>query len=154
MVKTKCAWCGKELSLYPCNLKPRNFCSRSCLADYSSKSKNPMGYRQLKDYTNISRHMTKLNRKLNPTRMTFQVRVKLSLRRRGAGEGKSYAKSFGFHTHRIVAARMLGRKLLPGEVVHHIDGNKRNNRPDNLMVFASQAEHAKWHAEHKGGDAL
>lgn len=155
VVKTKCAWCGKEILLYPCKLKPRNFCSRDCLADYSSKTKNPTGYRKLKDYTEISRHMAELNRKLNPIRMTFETRVKLSLQRKGTGEGKSYTKSFGVHTHRIVAARMLGRKLRPGEVVHHIDGNKRNNRPENLMVFRSQAEHAKWHAEHKtGGDAL
>ena len=73
---------------------------------------------------------------------------------RGKGDGKSYTKSFGVHTHRKVAELKLGRQLKPGEVVHHIDGNKRNNHPDNLMIFESQAEHARWHGEHKGGDAL
>ena len=50
-------------------------------------------------------------------------------------------------TLRVVAEQLLGRPLRPGEVVHHIDGNKRNNRSENLRVFSSQAEHAKFHAE-------
>ena len=33
---------------------------------------------------------------------------------------------------------ILGRPPLPGEVVHHINGD---NRPENLRVFSSQAEH-------------
>ncbi|MCX6797742.1 MAG: HNH endonuclease [Candidatus Falkowbacteria bacterium] len=37
------------------------------------------------------------------------------------------------------------RKLLPGEVVHHCDGNKLNNEPNNLMVFSSQVEHTLYH---------
>jgi hypothetical protein len=37
----------------------------------------------------------------------------------------------------------LGRVLLPGEVVDHIDGNKTNNDPSNLQLFASNAEHLK-----------
>lgn len=43
---------------------------------------------------------------------------------------------------------ILGRPLERGEVVHHIDRNKRNNEPENLMVFPSQAHHAAWHKEH------
>lgn len=93
--------------------------------------------------------MTEINKMLNPTRMGFSTRVKIKLARQGSGTGKSYAKSFGIHTHRIIAERSIGRKLLPGEVVHHIDGNKRNNNPNNLMVFSSQAEHAKFHKEHE-----
>ena len=154
MIKTVCARCGKEIETYPCKIKPHNFCSRRCLAEYSNKTKNPDGYLKRKDYKNISKHLTELNIELNPGRMTFSVRAKLSVARKGSGEGKTYAKSFGQHTHRMMAERMLGRKLLPGEVVHHIDGNKRNNRPGNLMVFKNQAEHAKWHKEHEGGDAI
>ena len=30
-----------------------------------------------------------------------------------------------------------------------INGDKRDNRPENLIVFASQKLHAKWHNEHK-----
>lgn len=153
MTETVCAWCGRKIQIYPSQLKPRNFCSRKCLADYSSKSRNPERYRDLKNYTGISAHMTKLNQELNPTRMSFGTRAKLSMARRGTGEGKTYTKSFGRHTHRMVAERILGRKLLPGEVVHHIDGNKRNNRPENLMIFKSQAEHVKWHNNREGGDA-
>lgn len=154
MVELICDWCGAKIERYQSQVKPHNFCSRECLANYSSKQKNPNGYAQLKNYEGMSKHMTRLNVELNPSRMTFPVRAKLSMGRKGTGDGKSYAKSFGVHTHRMVAERMLGRKLLPGEVVHHIDGNKQNNRPENLMVFSCQSEHFKWHKEHEGGDAL
>ncbi len=152
-IRLTCSRCGKEIERYPSQIKPFNFCSRKCLAEYSSKLKNPEGYSKLKNYENISSHMTELNLKLNPSRMGFSTRAKLSMAKRGRGAGKTYTKSFGVHTHRIVAERILGRKLLPGEVVHHKDGNKRNNNPKNLKVFNNQAEHAKWHKEHEGGDA-
>jgi transposase len=36
--------------------------------------------------------------------------------------------------HRLVAAAILGRPLGPKETVHHIDGDRSNNRPENLQV--------------------
>jgi len=45
--------------------------------------------------------------------------------------------------HRHLASVYRGKWLLSGEVVHHRDGNKHNNSPENLVVFPSQSEHLK-----------
>ncbi|WP_425591645.1 HNH endonuclease [Hydrogenophaga aromaticivorans] len=45
--------------------------------------------------------------------------------------------------HRLVVERILGRYLERHEVVHHIDGNPRNNAPSNLQVFDSNADHLR-----------
>jgi DNA-binding phage protein len=36
--------------------------------------------------------------------------------------------------HRLILARELGRPLSDDETVHHLDGNKTNNRPGNLQL--------------------
>ncbi|HEY1956727.1 MAG TPA: HNH endonuclease [Polyangiaceae bacterium] len=51
------------------------------------------------------------------------------------------------YEHRLVAERKLGRRLRPGEVVHHVDGNKANNAPVNIEVCASTAEHLVRHRQ-------
>lgn len=131
MIDTVCAWCFVPVRVYPSNLCANNYCSRECR----------------------NAAMAERNRKTNPTRMTPEVREKLRNVRLGTGEGRTYEKTYGRHTHRVVAEQMLGRPLKKGEVVHHIDGNKRNNKPENLMVFKTQKEHAAFHAAQKGGDA-
>lgn len=144
-----CDYCGAQIERIPSWVKKHNFCSRQCLANYSSKSKNPEKYAELKNYAGMSENMKRLNEQLNPTRMTHTVRSKLRKARLAKGNnGKTYEKVYGRPTHRVVAEMKIGRALRPGEVVHHIDGNKRNNSIENLMVFPSQAEHAKWHKEH------
>ena len=60
-------------------------------------------------------------------------------------QGKTYTKQRGRHTHRVIMEQMLGRPLQPGEVVHHRDGNKRNNAPENLELLTNQADHARQH---------
>lgn len=45
--------------------------------------------------------------------------------------------------HRLVMECLLGRLLTPAEVVHHRDGCRANNEPENLEVFATNADHLR-----------
>ena len=47
--------------------------------------------------------------------------------------------------HRSVMDNLAGRQLGHDELVHHQNGNKLDNRPDNLMIV-SRAQHALLHA--------
>lgn len=146
-VTVSCDWCGKKFEKWPSVIKKHNFCCRQCLAAFSNKIKNPDQYSTLKDYTKMREHFSKLNQQLNPTRMTIETRTKLREIRIESGKGVTYKKYFGLHEHRVIAERLLGRPLADTEVVHHIDGNKRNNSPENIQVFSSQSEHAQYHAK-------
>ncbi len=45
--------------------------------------------------------------------------------------------------HRLEMAATVGRSLLRGEVVHHLDGDPQNNARSNLMLFGSNAAHLR-----------
>ena len=62
---------------------------------------------------------------------------------RGTGT-KGYIKRNQRHEHRVVAEKVLGRKLRKKEIVHHKDENKHNNTPENLSVI-TQSDHIKIH---------
>lgn len=143
-MKIKCSLCGREIERWPSQVKDRNFCSRKCLGKFNSKTHNPEGYKY-RDFSKNSKRMTDMNAVLNPIRMTPEVRTKIRESHLNTGNGTSYIKLYGRHEHRVIAEKMIGRELNPGEVVHHIDGNKRNNNPENLIVFKNQADHLDWH---------
>lgn len=46
--------------------------------------------------------------------------------------------------HRRVAEKLVGGKIYPGREVHHIDGDKSNNRPSNLRIVSPE-EHRQIH---------
>jgi len=47
--------------------------------------------------------------------------------------------------HRIIAEQKIGRPLTDDEVVHHINGDIQDNRPENLQVM-SREEHGRLHS--------
>lgn len=64
----------------------------------------------------------------------------------GAGHPCESSKGWAYE-HRVIASRKIGRTLRKEERIHHIDGNKANNDPDNLEVYPSHAHHQVEHRE-------
>lgn len=101
-------------------------------------------------------HAQRLRRYGDPNYVTPEAERRANnrsaqLARHGEVKETTYRKLHGRHEHRVVAEEMLGRPLKPGEIVHHIDGNRHNNDPSNLMVM-TQGEHIREHLLH--GDGL
>lgn len=62
-------------------------------------------------------------------------------------EGHHLRQANGYaYEHQIEAEKKLGRRLQAGEVVHHINGIKADNRHENLVVMTN-SEHRRQHIE-------
>ncbi len=67
--------------------------------------------------------------------------------------GHPCANSLGYvREHRLVMEKKLGRYLKKGEVVHHVNHNKADNRSKNLVLYSSGGKHLV--AEHIKRDKL
>jgi hypothetical protein len=58
-----------------------------------------------------------------------------------------YAHKNYVFEHRLVMEKKIGRYLKPKEVVHHINGDVKDNRIENLQLFENNAKHMKHHTE-------
>lgn len=65
-------------------------------------------------------------------------------KQRDRGCKDTYRKVGGRHEHRLVAEQMMERPLSHDEIVHHKNGNKKDNRLENLEVM-TRAQHMHEH---------
>lgn len=171
-----CAVCGRETSVPTYRLKERNYCSTLC----ANKGKpRRLGRPDVKNehiadlYLNKDFSSYDIARELNVSVCLVCDRLKkMGITKspyghegRNGKRGTVYlrgypvlydpshprAKSNGYvKEHIVIVERMLGRPLSENEVVHHINGDKTDNTPENLMVFPDNKAHMRFHwAERK-----
>lgn len=137
------------------------FCSRKC-ADENKADKHKVKC----DYcgSDTEKTMSRINKNKNHfcNKKCFSKYMAQHPNRKADGvwQENGYQVTYdgngkGIKTHRKIMEEFLKRKLLKSEIVHHIDGNRKNNDIDNLKVM-SIGEHSKLHRneEVKNGKKL
>lgn len=102
-----------------------------------------LGYRKGEHYRYIASHV---HAKTTPSNPKKYVTRYVPLHPHASASGCVYE-------HVLVAERALGRFLPDGAFVHHVDGNRQNNTPKNLVICQDAAYHSLLHVRQRVLDA-
>lgn len=140
-----CQQCGKEMDRPPSRVARSKFCSRDCWAKWLSENKRGTSHPMFGKH-----HRPESIQKMKDS----QQGVARTGPQNANWKGGRYRDRHGYwHVqqgsryipeHRLVMEQTLGRPLLDSEKVHHRNGKKSDNRPENLTV-TDNADHKKTH---------
>ena len=110
-----CEHCGVD---YRARFKKQKYCSNKCVGKSRRK------------YLDIPQCLKEAHRKLDKN--IGYVRIYCPMHPEANTRGYVYE-------HRVIAEKMIGRRLKKGEVVHHKNRKRWDNRPENLEVMDKRA---------------
>lgn len=126
----RCLKCAKEFKFRPIPSAVRRgygkFCSKSCSVSFQMSGSNSPHWRGGISYAGTKGVYRCVTAKDHPNAMN-------------QGGSRRYVLE-----HRFVMSQALGRPLLRSEHVHHKNGDKMDNRLENLELLSS-VEHARRH---------
>lgn len=147
-IKIVCTECKKEFPVYPSHLRKRQRCSRECGTKWRKGRTLNTGKTHFKKgvHNNVGENNPMYGKRLELHSgwkggkiITKEGYIKVKV-----DTDKKHKYKF---EHRIVVEKFIGRKFKKGEIVHHINLNKEDNRIENLMIFPNDREHIKFHTK-------
>lgn len=144
-----CYQCSKKYLVYPSRVKSDlergykfHFCSRACKSTWNKSVAGHWKGKSIPFYKRPNRNVKgSLNGRWKGGRRIDKSGYVLILRpEHPQSDFHGYVRE-----HRLVIEQKIGRYLKAGEVVHHVNNNKQDNRPENLILIGSTSEHQKLH---------